>query len=91
MYDILFPIDGNTWIRPIGYSHIERLNMMPAPIMGIGANFRRSLYRDNDTEEGSSYNALAKKLSKDYTIANLLKWNSAAFNLLKNSEDLIKS
>lgn len=91
VYDILFPIDGNTWIRPIGYSHIERLNMMPAPIMGIGANFRRSLYRDNDTEEGSSYNALAKKLSKDYTIANLLKWNSAAFNLLKNSEDLIKS
>ena len=91
VFDILFPIGGNSWMRLINYSHIERLNMMPAPMMGIGANFRRDLYSDDDTEEGSSYNTLAKKLSKDYTITNLLKWNSAAFNLLKNSEDLIKS
>lgn len=91
VFDILFPITGNSWMRLINYSHIERLNMMPTPMMGIGANFRRGLYRDDDTDEGSSYNALEKKLSNDYTITNLLKWNSAAFNLLKNSEDLIKS
>lgn len=89
VYDILFPI-ASKWIRPINYSHIERLNMMPAPLMGIGANFRRMYYRDDDTEEGSSYNALKQKLSNDYTFSNLLKWNQAAFHLLKKSSDLIK-
>ena len=90
VYDILFPIKNN-WIRPINNTHIQRLNMMPAPLMGIGANLRRIIYRDDDTEEGSSYDALQKKLSSDYTFNNLLKWNQAGFNLLKNSKDLIKN
>ena len=90
VYDILFPI-ANNWIRPINNTHIQRLNMMPAPLMGIGANLRRIIYRDDDTEEGSSYDALQKKLSSDYTFDNLLKWHQAGFNLLKNSMDLIKN
>lgn len=90
VYDILFPT-SNKWIRIINGSHLMRLNLFSAPLMGIGANFRRCYYRDDDSEAGSSYEALEKKLSKDYTCLNLLKWNAAAFNLLKDAADLIKS
>lgn len=92
VYDILFPLpSGSCWLRDIGYTHIRRLNFIPAPLMGIGANYRRSHYRDKKDDNNPGYEDLKKKLSDDYTFANLMKWNQAALNLLKTSADLKKS
>ena len=90
VYDVLFPIQ-NSWMREIGSTHIRRLNFMPAPLMGIGANFRREYYKDDKDNNDPAYEDLKKKLSDDYTFPNLMKWNQAAFALLKTSEDLKKS
>lgn len=90
VFDILFPLDNN-WLRNIGYTNISYQNMMPTQFMGIGANFRRSYYRDSDTEEGEAYEALFKKLSGDYTCKDMLLWNQSAYSILSLSKDLIKS
>ena len=91
VFDVLFPLENSNWIRNIGYTNIKYLNMMPTQLLGIGANFRRSYYRDDDTEKGESYEALFKKLSGDYTCRNLLKWNQSAYNILSLSKDLIRT
>lgn len=92
VYDILFPLPpGVSWLRDITFTHIKRLNFMPAPLMGIGANFRRGYYRDNKEDKDPGYEELKKKLSNDYTFVDLLKWNKAAFDVLKTSGDLKKS
>ena len=90
VYDILFPTSNN-WLREIGSTHIKRLNFMPSPLMGIGANFRRDYYRDKADDKTPAYEDLKKKLSNDYTFSNLMRWNQAAFELLKTSSDLKKS
>ena len=89
VYDILFPT-SNSWLREIGRTHIRRLNFMPAPLMGVGANFRRYYYREKKDDENPPYDDL-KKLSGDYTFTNLMRWNHSAFELLKTSGDLKKS
>lgn len=92
VYDILFPlVGGASWMRDIGGTHIRRLNFMPAPFMGIGANFRRDYYRKDKAEKDPPYEDLKGILSSDYTYRNLLLWNQAAFDTLKRSEDLKKS
>lgn len=90
VYDVLFPT-SNSWLREIGSTHIRRLNFMPAPLMGIGANFRRDYYREKKDDKDPAYEDLKKKLSTDYTFTNLMRWNQAAFELLKTSGDLKKS
>ena len=90
VYDVLFPT-SNSWLREIGGTHIKRLNFMPAPLMGIGANFRRDYYREKNDDKEPAYEDLKKKLSTDYTFSNLMRWNHAAFELLKTSGDLRKS
>lgn len=73
VYDILFPLVGSaSWMRVIGGTHIRRLNFMPAPIMGIGANFRRDFYRKDKAEKDPPYEDLKGVLSSDYTYRNLL-------------------
>ena len=91
VFDVLFPLENSNWIRNIGYTNISYLNMMPTQLLGIGANFRRSYYRDDDTEKGESYEALFKKLTGDYTCRNLIKWNQSAYNILSLSKDLIRT
>ena len=89
VYDKLFPT-STEWVRGISNTHIIRLNFMPAPIMGIGANYRRYYYCDNKNNDDPPYKDLQKLLSKDYTYSNLKKWNKAAFNILKASDDVLK-
>lgn len=90
VYDILFPT-ASSWLREIGCTHIKRLNFMPAPLMGIGANFRRYYYSDDKEKKDPPFELLQSKVSQDYTYNNLKIWNRAAFGLLKTSADLTKS
>lgn len=89
IYDVLFPT-SSAWLRDIRSTHIKRLNFMPTPLMGIGANFRRYFYRDDKEEKEPPFEGLKEKVSNDYTYRNLALWDQSAFELLMNSSDLKK-
>lgn len=89
VYDVLFHTD-ESWIRDINFTHIKRLNFMPAPFMGIGANFRRYYYSENKNEKDPPYEYLRNLVSGEYTYNNLQLWNKAAFDLLMSSSDVNK-
>jgi hypothetical protein len=75
-FDVLFPTDG--WFKePNGNSNIRMLKMMPPPFQGLGANFRKEIYtEDND------YSSLT--VTGDYTLNDLIKWNNSVVDVLDN-------
>ena len=64
--------------------------MMPPPMMGLGANMRRQLYRQGDEDEKVTYDILGTQLTSSCTLNNLLHWNSVAYNYLEKDKSLIK-
>jgi hypothetical protein len=73
-YEILFPQSGG-WFRDEPYSNVRVMKMFPVPFMGIGANLRKNLY----TKDGDYGNL---KLSGQYTMSDLVKWNNLAVEVL---------
>lgn len=74
-YDTLFPIPDGWFKKADQNSKITFMRMMPPPFMGIGANYRKRMYTDND-----AYASL--KLSGKYTLDNLIRWNDCAVDVL---------
>ena len=64
--------------------------MMPPPMMGLGANMRRQLYRQGEEDEKATYNILGTQLTGSCTLNNLVHWNSVAYNYLEKDKSLIK-
>ena len=64
--------------------------MMPPPMLGIGANMRRLLYRQGDEDEKASYEILGNQLTGSCTLRNLVHWNYVAYNYLEKDKTLIK-
>jgi len=76
-YQILFPRDAGWFMDLSPNSSIKMMKMFPVPFMGIGANYKRSLY----TESGKFEDL---KLTGKYTLNNLIKWNNLTVEVLKN-------
>ena len=74
-YDKLFPVT-NSWFK-IGdnNSNITTMNLMPVPFMGVGANYRKRIYT-----EDNHYNSLS--LTGTHTKNNLVKWNNLTVKVL---------
>lgn len=66
------------WFFEFPHSHIKWHNFFPISLCGIGANYRRMAYTNDDT-----YKSLEKMLSTDMTMNDLSKWNNLAYALLK--------
>lgn len=88
-FNLLFP-SSKGWLRQYNNTNIKMLAMMPPPMMGLGANMRRQLYRQGDEDEKATYNILGTQLTGSCTLNNLLHWNSVAYNYLEKDKTLIK-
>lgn len=71
-----FPLPGgDDWIVDFGNLNLRGLRLFPTPVRGIGANYRRLLYAEED-----SYKNL--ELEKDYTLQVLMTWHQSAYKVL---------
>lgn len=81
-FDVLFPrTDGNQWLYTTN-SRITILQLMPPQLYGIGANFRRLIYRRDDENVG--YDDLNKEcnFASSFTIKDLIKYNNLLIEYL---------
>jgi len=54
VWDILFPLQGGSWLTRIGGERIQVLKMVPAPIQGLGA-LRRQRMHEAPKPDGLAY------------------------------------
>ena len=81
-FDVLFPrTDGKQWLYTTN-SKITILQLMPPQLYGIGANFRRLIYRLDDENVG--YDDLNKEcnFASSLTINDLIKYNNLLIEYL---------
>lgn len=76
-FNKIFPRNGG-WFFKIENSQIERHNFFPITFSGIGANYRRLVYSEDET-----YASLREILSKDMTMKDLSKWIGLSYRILK--------
>ena len=79
-FDILFPMDNGSWLYTNPHSKITILSFMPPQLSGVGANFRRFIYRSDD--EPISYEDLGKQFESEYTLKDLIKYNNVLIEYL---------
>lgn len=80
-FDILFKMPGGgSWFVNKPNTCIRILQFMPLPLAGLGANFRRLLYRSD--ENSATYENLEKCLTGKYTVNDLIKYNNLAVEYL---------
>jgi len=75
-YELLFPRPEGWLLDLPSDSNIKIMHMFPVPFMGIGANYRRLIYTENKKFE-------ELKLSGQFTLTDLIKWNNLVVNVLK--------
>lgn len=85
----LFPTDTN-WFRQVNeLSNILEFKMTPITIRGIGVNFRLHLYADKEYEDPSeAFDHLNSIVTGVSTYRDLVKWNNAAYYMLKRDYNL---
>ncbi len=74
-YQKLFPIEGG-WFHDLVNSEIRVMKMFPIPFMGIGANYRRIYYTENQ-----EFKEL--KLKGKFTFNDLVHWNNLTVEVLR--------
>jgi hypothetical protein len=77
-YNKLFPLDGG-WLFNIPYTKISMHWFFPIAYSGVGANYRRMIYAEEDKD---GYEELSKVLSKDNTMKDITKWNNLGYKIL---------
>lgn len=86
-FDILFPLNEGSWLFDKPNTSIRILQFMPLPFSGLGANFRRLYYRQNDNDIDFSY--LKAVLSGSYTVGDLIKFNNLSVEYLSKAKELV--
>ncbi len=83
-FDKLFPLGtGKSWMIQQPNTQITVMQFFPLPLSGIGANYRRMIYKDGSDD---SYDNLSKQLSPGHSISDIIKWNNLAYIFLNTSK-----
>ena len=89
VWNKLFPYDRGWFQEPNNNSNIKLLKMLPAPLYGIGVNFRLHLYGSAEIKEkGGLFDNLKNQITGTYTFNDLNGWNNSAYNMLKRDINL---
>ena len=82
-WDILYPI-GDKWMQTIKpHGGMTAMKMTPAPLRGIGVNFRRHLYGADGEDDSDKLFDNLKNIAGLNPYRDMMKWNNAAFEELK--------
>ena len=83
-FDKLFPLGRDkSWLIQQPNTQIITMQFFPLPLSGIGANYRRMIYKDTSDD---SYVNLSKQLTSGHTITDIIKWNNLAYEFLNTSK-----
>lgn len=77
-YNKLFPVPNGWFKVGDGNSNITTLNFMPVPFRGLGANYRKRIYTDDN-----NYDSL--RLTGNHTKNNLIRWNNLTVSVLSDT------
>jgi len=78
-FDLLFPVSGS-WLRDMGEDwRIRLLVLAPMPFAGIGANYRRCLYAQDETYDGLA-------LTGKHARSVLGRWNNCTVAYLSRKD-----
>jgi len=81
-FDILFPLEtNNSWFLRTN-SNIKLLKFIPPQLCGVGANFRRIIYRQDD--KNVTYDDLKQQCNfrSSRTLQDLIKYNNLLIEYL---------
>lgn len=81
-FDILFPLEtNNSWFL-LTNSNIKLLKFIPPQLCGVGANFRRIIYRQDD--KNVTYDDLKQQCNfgSSHTLQDLIKYNNLLIEYL---------
>jgi hypothetical protein len=76
-YKILFPTTN--WFVENRNSNIKHLKMFPSVFMGVGTNYRKDIYTEDE-----KYRSL--NLTLPHTLDDIIKWNNSAYFFLKKEK-----
>ena len=66
------------------------LKLFPIPLRGIGGNFRRQIYSNDDEKSFEGLNAALRLPAGDYTFNEMVKWNNLAYSVLSKDSNLVR-
>lgn len=82
-WDKLYPI-SDSWMQTIKpHKGMIAMKLTPAPLRGVGVNFRRHLYAPQGEEDSEKLFRNLKDLVGIKPYSDMIKWNNAAFEELK--------
>lgn len=90
VFDLLFPLQGESWHHVPGKHQLSLLKLFPIPLRGIGGNFRRQIYSNDKEKTFDGLNAALGLPSGDYTFNEIVKWNNLAYNVLSRDQNLVR-
>lgn len=89
IWNELFPFDKGWFQQPTNNSNIKYLKMLPAPLYGIGANFRLHFYDTKKIENNVDlFENLKGQLTGVHTFDDVNGWNTSAYYMLKRDVNL---
>jgi hypothetical protein len=89
-FDILFPLQDGNWLFDVSTksdSHLRILMFAPTPLYGLGANFRRLVYRKTNEVK---FEEFGKQLKGLHTYNDLLKYNQILIKYLAYDKNMVK-
>lgn len=86
-WDILFPV-SSSWMKTMNHKGLYYMQFVPAPLRGLGVNYRRHLYAPDDMEDSDELFNNLKSLVSVYCYNDMIHWNNAAYIMLKEDSVL---
>lgn len=83
-WESLFPLD-NGWFHVVNdYSNLYELKMVPAPLRGVGVNFRKHYYASEYMKDSETkFKNLKYLVTGTHTYNDMICWNNSTFEMLK--------
>lgn len=81
-WDILFPV-SSSWMKTMNHRGLYYMQFVPAPLRGLGVNYRRHLYSPDDMEDSDELFNNLKSLVSVHCYNDMIHWNNAAYIMLK--------
>lgn len=86
-WDILFPT-ATHWMTKINHGGLYYMRFVPAPLRGVGVNYRRYQYAPSEQEGSEDLFNNIKCMVGEKCFNDMLHWNNAAFIMLNQDRNL---
>lgn len=86
-WDILYN-KPKSWMTSMNHGGLYYMQFVPAPLRGVGVNYRRHHYAPDDMEDSDELFKNLRNLVTQYCYNDMIHWNNAAYIMLKEDQAL---